>query len=71
MRFFPTVAGKKLADFKSQWESFNRSVYKLACQANSSAPIVQMYKVNTFLINHLFLILFSVEAISPINQRNA
>lgn len=47
MRFFPTAPGRKLVEFKREWESFNRSVYEHSRQAKPAAPIVQMYEVST------------------------
>lgn len=44
MRFLPTDTGKKLADFKQQWESFNQSVYHHSRLSNPLAPIVLMYE---------------------------
>ena len=44
MRYLPTETGKKLADFKQQWHSFNQSAYQHSRLANPSAPIVRMYE---------------------------
>lgn len=46
--FFPTKAGRALAEFKKRWESFNRAAYMHArdCKSNSTethAPILSMY----------------------------
>ena len=53
MRYFPTETGKKLADFKQQWHSFNESAYQHARLSNPSVPIVRMYEaVNQGTISH-------------------
>ncbi|KAL8983715.1 MAG: hypothetical protein Q9177_004900 [Variospora cf. flavescens] len=53
MRFFPTDAGKKLADFQQQWSSFNRIAVQHARHMKPPAPIIQMYEaVNQGTILH-------------------
>ena len=44
MRYLPTDTGKKLADFKQQWHSFNQSAYQHSRLSNPSAPVVRMYE---------------------------
>lgn len=53
MRFFPTEPGKKLAEFKQQWKTFNQRAYEHSCLADPPAPIVQMYEAaNRGTISH-------------------
>lgn len=48
MRFLPTNTGKKLSNFKWQWQSFNQSVYHHSRLSNPLAVIVQIYEA----VNH-------------------
>ena len=53
MRYLPTETGKKLADFRQQWHSFNRSAYQHSRLTNPSVPIVRMYEAaNQGTISH-------------------
>lgn len=53
MRFLPTNTGKKLSNFKWQWQSFNQSVYHHSRLSKPLALIVQIYEaVNLGTISH-------------------